>query len=643
MIIERVVAEDFFSFKKMEVNFTEGGLIQIEGSNQDNCGASSNGSGKTSILEALLFGLFGQTIRYKTDADAVTRLLEDGSRGRCMVRVELSGDKRICIERYRNHRKNKNKLFLGVGDLSIDWDDLEPIAHRKATETQNKICDLLGTDYKTFLHTNLFSVELLSSFASATDSDIKEIMERILGLELLTKAQKLAKDKYKDVKTDISSLESSIVNDQDRIKGHEDMISTLEQKKVEEQENKENKVAELTDRAAERMKARDAEQAKVDELTPKVEAKEQEIKTLQDAKKEELSDLEDQRSKVANKAGSLLSTHDSLVRQINKLNKSISTIEQTVGKPCVTCGREVTDKEITALTSGQQNELAEASDELAEAKVELDKVEKLRDSLTEQKREITQKYKNIGELEIELDNLDTEVHKHNTEIKALDRELDGLAERLAELDAEEGQFDELIQQEQTKIDAIKDSLKNQDGELADLTHQMTLYDFWVEGFGNTGMKSLIIEDTIPLLTKSANEYCDKMADGAFDIEFSAQSATKKGEVREKFSVSVNNRFGAGSYVGGSTGEKRRVDLAILHALQMVSHTRSIQQTFFDEVMVTLDPEGGQRFLTLLKEDIASGLLHSAYIITNNPDNKGVFDKVLHVQKKLGVSSIVDPS
>ena len=66
MKINKVSIEGFLSIKKAEINFEDySGLIRVEGKNQDTKPFSSNGAGKSSIIEAVVFALFGRTIRKK--------------------------------------------------------------------------------------------------------------------------------------------------------------------------------------------------------------------------------------------------------------------------------------------------------------------------------------------------------------------------------------------------------------------------------------------------------------------------------------------------------------------------------------------------------------------------------------------------
>ena len=85
MKINSVEFENFYSYKKGKINFNKyKGLVGVEGLNKDTGG--SNGAGKSVILEAIVYGLFGKSIRKSTE-DAMVNT----SVGRkCVVKIKIN-------------------------------------------------------------------------------------------------------------------------------------------------------------------------------------------------------------------------------------------------------------------------------------------------------------------------------------------------------------------------------------------------------------------------------------------------------------------------------------------------------------------------------------------------------------------------
>ena len=111
---ENLSIESFMSIGKASINFDDKGYILIEGIN--NCpqdSASSNGSGKSSIWEALVWCLTGETIRGATN---VENIFYDGD---TVVKCEFRVDKhRYIIERSQNKQKSSLKFFIDDKDIS---------------------------------------------------------------------------------------------------------------------------------------------------------------------------------------------------------------------------------------------------------------------------------------------------------------------------------------------------------------------------------------------------------------------------------------------------------------------------------------------------------------------------------------------
>jgi DNA repair exonuclease SbcCD ATPase subunit len=183
MEIRKLTARNFYSFKHLELDLTKyNGIVRIEGKNKDSEG--SNGSGKSSIFEAIVFGIFGKTIRKSTEESIV-----NNSSGRdTMVVVELiKGNERISIHR----TKRPSSLNLFVNDQNRNKET--------ALETQKLIEELLETDYKSFLASVVFGQHSEVSFLDSSPEEKRNIIKNCFSLEeffLRRTAIKELKSKY---------------------------------------------------------------------------------------------------------------------------------------------------------------------------------------------------------------------------------------------------------------------------------------------------------------------------------------------------------------------------------------------------------------------------------------------------------------
>jgi exonuclease SbcC len=146
-----------------------------------------NGAGKSSILDALTFALFGESTK------GSSRSLDNHVRkGQTECRVTL--DFRIGEDTYRvlRHRTLGKKSSLELFRLySAEW---VALSAKTISETQEQIEQLIRMDYKTFTATSLILQGQSDSLTSdMTDQERKEVLARILGLDMWDRIQEAAK------------------------------------------------------------------------------------------------------------------------------------------------------------------------------------------------------------------------------------------------------------------------------------------------------------------------------------------------------------------------------------------------------------------------------------------------------------------
>lgn len=186
MRIKSVRIKNFFSIQDISLDFDPNGIICIEGKNKDSAG--SNGSGKSSIYEAIVWGLFGRTIR-KSVQDS---LVNTSAGKECEVVLQIDDDIKI-------HRVIKPPaLSLVIGKVTY--------IKESYTETQKFIEEKLNINYKSFLVANVFGQQNEMDFISASLEDKRLMLKTFLGLEEFFSLR----DKFKAKKTDVANKLKSI-------------------------------------------------------------------------------------------------------------------------------------------------------------------------------------------------------------------------------------------------------------------------------------------------------------------------------------------------------------------------------------------------------------------------------------------------
>lgn len=197
-------------------------------------------------------------------------------------------------------------------------------------------------------------------------------------------------------------------------------------------------------------------------------------------------------------------------------------------------------------------------------------------------------------------------------------------------------YTNVIESSIAKAELLNDDIKILADEIESLIEEIEDYEFWVKGFGNTGIKSVLLDSVVPFLNTRANYYLTKLSGSTIQVLFNTQTELVSGEKRDKFSVEVINANGDNDYSGNSNGEKRRIDIAINMALQDLVASRSnknIDLIVYDEVYEGLDSVGCESVIELLEEKARQ--VGTIFVITHNDNLKQLFSQSLTVTKSDG--------
>ncbi len=162
-----------------------------------------NGAGKSSLLDALTWALYGQgTKGGARDLDNYV------TRGEAEARVDL--EFRLQGEMYRVVRARNASKGKSVLELFVLDDGWRPLSGKTITETQTIIEQTLRMDYRTFTSSALVLQGQSDSFTAAmTDAERKDALGRILGLDIWDKLQERARERARGLKAQAQAVEQS--------------------------------------------------------------------------------------------------------------------------------------------------------------------------------------------------------------------------------------------------------------------------------------------------------------------------------------------------------------------------------------------------------------------------------------------------
>jgi len=603
--------KNFFSVEQAYLPLDVNGTVLVTGEVRGKASAfSSNGAGKTTLFNALVWGLFGRTIRDLPEDENVIRLGTDEA----SVTVELLvNDERFSIQRSRRRGKPSKLRVLNEAGEDV-------IVGSSVVQMSRFLEDrILHCSFDAFCNTVYFPQGSFTFFTQANDVERKKIFDRLLGTaefvdwEKRAKTLKVTYENALDNAAATRKLHQSVMErdiyDRDRIPGAEQELARRRKNELE------NLGLEAVSPAAVQASlAKARKQEKAARAALEAGSAQMASRTALEAR---LNDLKAQQS----------AARDTYNKVYNKLTAVKALAE---AGNCPTCFQDISPgrsktavKEFLVDVTARKTELDAIEAKVAEIVLpERVRVGDLRDDL----KQIEAKVK---DLEDELEAIKTQATDYEKAQAVVEARYQ---EGLANFQARTAALNE-------RIESAQELIAGYDKEIAELTASVRQAAFWITGFGPKGIRSLIFENIMPYLNERANHYSSILTDGTIEINISATSKLKSGDEREKIFVSAVNSDGASVYEGNSGGERKRVDLCILLALQDLILNRSqgsIRLSVYDELLDELDEEGIERVVELLKE---RGQNQPVFLISHNAALKGFFEDTMVVVKRNGISKI----
>lgn len=378
---------------------------------------------------------------------------------------------------------------------------------------------------------------------------------------------------------------------------------------------------------------------------------------LHDKSKEKvLSDNNKLIAQYTNTFNDLRERNDEIKEQIElleveseKIKTEISVIKEELDKKEEELS-SITNKEVENLESDKQKIIDERDNiqKDIESKVSIvrEKVQKdYKDLISEQ---ISNKQKCIEELQKQLEKISNDIYNNikgyteeeklfsskKNEIEELKNSLNNISNLLGikEQTLKESQnfkYDEVeIQTCEKELNKLKESFNTVKEKKQQFEEIIPIVEFWKEAYSDRGIKSMLIDDSLPFLNQKVREELEKVAPGKFILTFDTLSENASGDVKDKFNVRIlNTETGADHYRLLSGGEKRIIDVCTLTGLRKLTeslHDKKFNILLLDEVLDSLDSDNSISYLNILKK-AASDL--SVCLVTHNPINARFCDEI----------------
>jgi DNA repair exonuclease SbcCD ATPase subunit len=512
-----------------EVNFTE---------NKTNLIVGTNGAGKSTVLDALTFSLFGKPFRKINKPQLINSVNEKD----CRVEVEFS----IGNTEWKVVRGIKPTLFeIWRNDTALDQSSAA-LDQQKWLE-QN----VLKMNYKTFTQIVILGSSTFVPFMQLSAAHRREVIEDLLDIKIFSSMNSVIKEKIRQVKEDIKVLELKKESLLDKVKMQQSFIEELENRGKKDIDDKNVSIMSLSEEIGHLME----DNTSLEE--PLYEYIREQDKLVGYAEK--LRKLGNLKGKISQKVSTITKEHKFFT-------------ENTV---CPTCTQSIEE----TFRINRINDAQSKAKELQSGYKELEEAIKEEE---ERERQFTTLSKEISKLTNGISQNNIKINGLQRQIRNLEKEIQVLTENLANRNTEHG-----------KLESFKDNLKITYDELVSKKDTINYYDFSYSLLKDGGVKSKIIKKYLPLINQQVNRYLQMMD---FYINFTLDE-----EFNETVQSPIHEDFSYASFSEGEKMRIDLALLFTWREVARVKNSVNTNLLIMDEVFdSSLDGFGTEEFLKIIR-------------------------------------------
>lgn len=535
----------------------------------------TNGAGKSTILDALTFSLFGKPFRKINKPQLVNTINEKD----CRVEVEFS----IGSTKWKVIRGIKPNIFeIWRNDALLD--------QASASADQQKWLEqnVLKMNYKSFTQIVILGSSTFVPFMQLSAANRREVIEDLLDIKIFSSMNVVIKEKIRQLKEEIKTLELKKENLLDKV----DMQKNF----IEELENRGN--ANIN-----------ANKEKIINLNAEIGIHFEENSSMEEPLREYIKQ-QDQLVGYAEKLRKLGNLKGKISQKVSTITAEHKFFSEN--SVCPTCTQTIEEE-------FRLNRIVDAQDKAKELQSGYKELEEAIKEEEERERQFTNLSKEISKLTNGISQNNIKINGLQKQIRNLEHEIQVLTENLANRNSEH-----------EKLESFKDNLKTTYDELSSKKDTIRHYDFSYGLLKDGGVKSQIIKKYLPLINQQVNKFLQMMD---FYINFTLDE-----EFNETVQSPIHEDF---SYASFSEGEKMRIDLALLFTWREVARFKNSVNTnllIMDEVFdSSLDGFGTEEFIKIIRYVITNA---NIFVISHKTGLDDRFESVLRFEKVKGFSRMV---
>ena len=535
----------------------------------------ANGSGKSTVLDALTFGLFGRAFR-KVNKMA---LINSINRKATVVEVEFSIGRRQ-YKVMRAIKPNKFEIYLNG---SLIHQDSNVRDYQALLEQQ-----ILKLNYKSFTQVVVLGNSSFIPFMQLNTYERRGIIEDILDIQIFSVMNDVLKSRYVSLRHELHEIKTNIQIGEGKIKSQEETMQRLEKNRDEQ-----------IDKLKEDITTSDEQEAvyegSIDILSRKV---------------EQQQNFNEDEDDIRTKLQTVLVEEKKFESDRRKLLKEEKFYE--TNDECPTCKQDIEE--------GHKSHICEEIDKTVEV------INKQLDKRSELVTEINKRLEEIAKANREISRLQIEIQKEQSYITVGQKYRKKLEKELKDLEAQEH-----TEEDKEKLEKYRKAYKQLEDMKVGLVDKRHYFDLAEILLRDSGIKTKIIRQYLPIMNKLINKYLASME---FFVQF---------ELDEEFNEQIKSRYrDTFTYSSFSEGEKMRIDLSLLFTWRAIAKLKNSVNTnllILDEVFdSSLDEGGTDEFLKILN---TLGNDTNTFIISHKGDSMNEkFNNVIEFEKAQNFSKVV---
>lgn len=562
IVFERLRYRNFLSTGN---NFTE---IQLD-QHSSTLVVGQNGAGKSTMLDAMSFVLFGKPYRKINKPQLVNSVNEK----RCLVEIEF--------------RVNNIpfKVVRGIKPAKFEiWKEGSLMNQSSHNKEYQKILEqnILKLNHKSFHQIVVLGSSSFIPFMQLTANHRREVIEDLLDIGMFSKMNMILKEQTAQLKSDLRETEHRMDLADTKIDAQKKYIRDITRINKDIRSEKEKKIKE----------------------------RQKEIRDIQKTNKDLMAKILESADDLADQQKSLNREHMSVEKTINKMGADLRGIMVAAkffreNDHCPSCEQSITD-DIRRPRLKELKENAKETD--AELKERRGEAKEIKERLAE----IETRMKEVSEI-------NREIYANDNLIESLQKTITSLQNEIGSLSDSDGD----LSQAQAHLKTLEDEFRSLGEEKYTINDQILYNNVVLEMLKDTGVKTKIIKQYLPVMNKLINQY---LAVLDFFVHF---------ELDENFNETIRSRHrDIFTYDSFSEGEKQRIDLALLFTWRQIAKMKNSVATnllVLDETFdSSLDQDGIDNLMkiiyTLGSETNVFVISHKGEILDGRLDSKLEFYK-----------------